>query len=40
MIKTIQDGNVETVKQALNKYTVSEQYMTAINLAIKENGKG
>ena len=40
MIKTIQDGNVETVKQALNKYSVSEQYMTAINLAIKENGKG
>ena len=40
MIKTIQDGNIETVKQALNKYTVSEQYMTAINLAIKENGKG
>ena len=39
MIKTIQDGNVETVKQALNKYTVSEQYMTAINLAIKENKK-
>lgn len=39
MIKTIQDGNAETVKQALNKYTVSEQYMTAINLAIKENAR-
>lgn len=39
MINTINDGNIDAVKQALNKYTVSEQYMTAINLAIKENKK-
>lgn len=39
MIKTIQDGNVETVKQALNKYTVSEQHMKSINIAIEKNKK-
>jgi len=42
MINTINDGNAETVKKALDKYIISEQYMKAINLAIEKirnNGK-
>lgn len=39
MINTINDGNAETVKKALDKYIISEQYMKAINLAIEKNKK-
>lgn len=39
MINTINDGNIDAVKQALNKYTVSEQHMKAINIAIEKNNK-
>jgi len=39
MINTINDGNPETVLKALPKYTVSEQQMKAINIAIDKNQK-
>ncbi len=39
MINTINDGNAESVLKALPKYTVSEQQMKAINIAIEKNKK-
>ena len=39
MINTINDGNSDTVLKALPKYTVSEQQMKAINIAIEKNKK-
>ncbi len=39
MINTINDGNSESVLKALPKYTVSEQQMKAINIAIEKNKK-
>jgi len=39
MINSINAGNVKAVKEALVKYTVSEQQMKAINIAIDKNQK-